>query len=73
MNPGYVYNKTDILHYIEFIDRKFSLIMITEYFYESVVLLRRIMKWSMQGNPLTKLYIFNLLTAQDESLPYIDL
>jgi len=48
MNPGYVYNKTDILHYIEFIDRKFSLIMITEYFYESVVLLRRIMKWSMQ-------------------------
>ncbi|CAL1527115.1 unnamed protein product [Lymnaea stagnalis] len=34
--------------YIEHLDRKFSLVMIVEYFYESLVLLRRLMCWGFK-------------------------
>ncbi|BFZ12365.1 hypothetical protein BsWGS_15404 [Bradybaena similaris] len=37
-----------IQQYIQHLDSKFSLIMITEYFYESLVLLRRLMCWSFK-------------------------
>ena len=49
MNNDYEYDETAVLQYINYIDYRFDLIMLTEYFYESVVLLRRIMNWSMQG------------------------
>ncbi|XP_067940013.1 galactosylceramide sulfotransferase-like [Watersipora subatra] len=40
-------NLTAVKEYIHFIERKFLLVMITEYFDESLVLLRRLMNWSM--------------------------
>ena len=49
MNNDYEYDEAAVLQYINYIDNRFDLIMLTEYFYESVVLLRRIMNWSMQG------------------------
>lgn len=41
-------NKTAIQEYINFIDQKFSLVMIVEYMYESMVLLKRLMCWKLQ-------------------------
>lgn len=43
------YNEAEVVEYIEFVERKFSLIMIADHFFESVILLRRLMNWSMKG------------------------
>ena len=49
MYHNYKYNESAILDYIEAIDKRFNLVMITEYLYESLVLLRRLLNWSMAG------------------------
>ncbi|KAF6036098.1 GAL3ST1 [Bugula neritina] len=40
-------DKKAIKDYIDFVERRFKLVMFTEYFDESLVLLRRTMNWSM--------------------------
>ena len=42
-------NLTAIKEHIEFIDREFSMVLLTEYFDESLILLKRLMNWSMAG------------------------
>ena len=42
-------NLKAVRDYIKFVDEKFKLVMFTEYFDESLVLLRRTMNWSMAG------------------------
>lgn len=41
-------NISAVQHYIQHLDSKFSLIMIVEYFYESIILLRRMMCWTFK-------------------------
>jgi len=45
-------DKKAIKDYIDFVERRFKLVMFTEYFDESLVLLRRTMNWSMTGEVL---------------------
>lgn len=42
-------NLQAVKDYIDFVDQRFKLVMFTEYFDESLVLLRRTMNWSMAG------------------------
>ena len=42
-------NETAIHEYIEFVDKRFSLILLTEYFDESLILLKRLMNWKLAG------------------------
>ena len=42
-------NLKAVREYIKFVDERFKLVMFTEYFDESLVLLRRTMNWSMAG------------------------
>ena len=42
-------NLQAIKDYINFIDKQFMLVMISDYFDESLILLRRLMNWSMAG------------------------
>ena len=37
-----------VKEYIEFVDKKFALVMMMEYFHESLVLLKRLMCWSLE-------------------------
>ena len=43
-------NESAILDYIAYLDKKIDLMMISEYFDESLVLLKRLMDWSIEGN-----------------------
>jgi len=52
MGDKYVYNEEDILEYIKKVESKFDLVIITEYTAESLVLLKRLLGWSMKGNPI---------------------
>ena len=49
VEKDYKYNESEVLRYIASLESKFSLIMIADHFHESVILLRRLMNWSMKG------------------------
>ena len=49
VEKDYKYNESEVLRYIAFLESKFSLIMIADHFHESVILLRRLMNWSIKG------------------------
>ena len=51
-------NLKAIQEYIDFIDQQFLLVMLTEYFDESLVLLKRLMNWSMAGKSWPHLHTF---------------
>jgi len=40
------------------IDQEFDLVLITEYFDESLILLRRMIGWSMAGETIKYVFIF---------------
>lgn len=55
MPVGFPKNRTDIsmnlpavVKYIQEVDSEFSLVMIVDYFHESLILLKRLMKWTMK-------------------------
>ena len=50
MPRNYTYNEPEVLDYIRRIDKKFHLVMLVEYLPESLILLRRLMNWSMKGS-----------------------
>ncbi|KAJ8308896.1 hypothetical protein KUTeg_013770 [Tegillarca granosa] len=46
--PDITQNAAAVKQYIQFLDKEFTLVMIMEYFFESLVLLKRLMCWSLR-------------------------
>ena len=55
----YVYNEDAILEYIKLVDKKFQLVIILEYLPESLLLLKRMLGWSIKGQHLKSAQKFN--------------
>lgn len=46
LDHKYFHNKTAVKEYIEFIDQEFDLVMVADYFDESLILLKRLLRWN---------------------------
>ena len=60
-------NESAIRDYITNLDKNIDLMMINEYFDESLVLLKRLMDWSIEGNEFTKQY-YTYISLKMESV-----